>query len=112
LIYGSSPPWVNRRRAIPHEVYEIKDFTAKYYVTMRLGVEQDISFFGTPNPSTILKLVETADRFKEEIVKDIREGGISHHFELADDIRQKLVSRRTDNPKTSNNLDRTVSEGH
>lgn len=111
LIYGSSPPWVKRRRAIPHEVSEIKDFTAKYYVTMRLGVEQDISFFGTPNPSTILKLVETADRFKEEIVKDIREGGISHHFELADDIRQKLVSRLSANPKRSKELDRFVSEG-
>ena len=111
LIYGSSPPWVKRRRAIPNEVSEIKDFTAKYYVTMRLGVEQDISFFGTPNPSTILKLVETADRFKEEIVKDIREGGISHHFELADDIRQKLVSRLSANPKRSKELDRFVSEG-
>ncbi len=106
LIYGSSPPWVKRRRAIPHEVSEIKDFTAKYYVTMRLGVEQDISFFGTPNPSTILKLVETADHFKEEMVKDIREGGISHHFELADDIRQKLVSRLSANPKRSKELDR------
>ena len=28
---------------------------------MRLALEQDITFFGTPNPSTILKLVETAE---------------------------------------------------
>src|SRR5437870_13563368 len=79
---------------------------------MRLGVEQDISFFGTPNPSTIQKLDETADRFKEEIVKDIREGGISRHFELVDNMRQKLVTRLSAKPKRSKERDRFVSEGH
>ena len=74
LIYQSSPLWIQNAFAVPYEVAEVKDFAAKYYVIMRLAVEQEISFFGTPNPSTILRLVETADQYKEEIIRDIRDG--------------------------------------
>ena len=43
-----------RRHARP----EIKDFEAKYYTAMRVGLEHNVTFLGTPNPSTILRLVD------------------------------------------------------
>jgi GH3 auxin-responsive promoter len=92
LIYQSSPRWIQNAYLVPHLVSEIKDFEAKYYVIMRLALEQEISFFGTPNPSTILRLVETADRCKEEIIKDIREGTITSRWHISNEIRDKLTS--------------------
>ncbi|HET9917895.1 MAG TPA: GH3 auxin-responsive promoter family protein, partial [Candidatus Binatia bacterium] len=57
LIYQSSPRWIQNAFALPYEIAEVKDFAAKYYLIMRLALEQPISFLGTPNPSTILRLV-------------------------------------------------------
>jgi hypothetical protein len=51
LIYQSSPRWIQNAYVVPYEVSQIKDFEAKYYVIMRLALEHQISFFGTPNPT-------------------------------------------------------------
>jgi hypothetical protein len=92
LIYRSSPHWVRNAFVVPRAVSEIKDFDAKYYVIMRLALEHEISFLATPNPSTILKLVESADRCKDEMIKDIRDGTISGRWDLAASIRSRLLS--------------------
>ena len=93
LIYRSSPRWIQNAYAVPYEVSEIKDFEAKYYLIMRLALEQDISFFGTPNPSTILKLVQSASQNKYDIIKDIHDGTITSRFDLSAQLRASLASR-------------------
>ncbi len=108
LIYRASPNWIKRALAAPEEVSEIKDFTAKYYVIMRLAVEQNIAFLGTPNPSTILKLVETADGFKEEIIKDVHDGTISDKFEISKEIRRALSARLSANRERAAELEKFI----
>lgn len=108
LIYRSSPLWIQNAFAVPYEVAEVKDFAAKYYVIMRLAIEQEISFFGTPNPSTILRLVETADQYKEEVIRDIRDGVINPRWSLPATIRQALESRLKKNPARAAELERLV----
>src|SRR5262245_16440948 len=44
LIYQSSPSWIQNAYASPYAIAEVKDFEAKYYLTMRLGLERDITF--------------------------------------------------------------------
>jgi GH3 auxin-responsive promoter len=109
LIYQSSPRWIQNAYVIPYLVSEIKDFDAKYYVIMRLAVEQEISFFGTPNPSTILRLVETADRCKEEIIRDIREGTIARRWNISNEIRGKLASGLSKNIARGRQLEALAS---
>jgi len=36
LIYQSSPSWIQNAYATPYDIAEVKDFEAKYYLTMRL----------------------------------------------------------------------------
>ena len=110
LIYQSSPLWIQNACATPYEVAQVKDFTAKYYVLMRLAIEQEISFVGTPNPSTILRLVETAEQNKAAIIRDIRDGTISANCHLPPTIRKSLESRLMKNPHRAAQLDRLV--GH
>jgi GH3 auxin-responsive promoter len=93
LIYRSSPRWIQNAYAAPYLISEIKDFEAKYYLIMRLALEQDISFFGTPNPSTILKLVQSASQNKYDIIKDIHDGTITSRFDLSAQVRASLASR-------------------
>ncbi len=93
LIYRSSPRWIQNAYAAPYVICEIKDFEAKYYLIMRLALEQDISFFGTPNPSTILKLVQSASQNKYDIIKDIHDGTVTSRFDLSAQVRASLASR-------------------
>lgn len=93
LIFQSSPRWIKNAFAVPYEVAEIKDFNAKYYVIMRLALEYEISFFATPNPSTILRLAESADRHKDEIIKDIRDGTLTARCDVPMEIRRALQPR-------------------
>ncbi|HEX7228041.1 MAG TPA: GH3 auxin-responsive promoter family protein, partial [Candidatus Binatia bacterium] len=93
LIYRSSPRWIQNAYAVPYEVAKVKDFEAKNYLIMRLALEQDISFFGTPNPSTILKLIQSASENKYDIIKDIYDGAITSRFDLSAQVRASLASR-------------------
>ena len=93
LIYQSSPRWIQNAFALPYEVAEVKDFAAKYYLIMRVALAQPISFLGTPNPSTILRLVEIADNNKSEIIRDIRDGTISERWHIPGAVRQKLAAQ-------------------
>lgn len=109
LIYQSSPRWIQNAFALPYEITEVKDFAAKYYLIMRLALEQRISFLGTPNPSTILRLVESADRAKAEVIRDIRDGTIAAGCNLGSSIRQTLQSRLKKNPDRAAELERMVN---
>jgi hypothetical protein len=105
LIYESSPRWLQKLFVVPYEASQIKDSAAKYYIIMRLALEHEISFFATPNPSTILKLVETADLYKAEIIKDIRDGTIGAQWELPEAIRHRLVSKLFKNKMRARQLE-------
>lgn len=109
LIYQSSPAWIKRAHALPYDIAEIKDFQAKYYVAMRLAIEQDVTFLGTPNPSTILRLVETADRYRDEIVKDVNDGSLSNRFELAPNIRAALSKNLSPNRRRAQELEKSLA---
>ena len=108
LIYRSSPRWIQNAYAVPYEVAEIKDFEARYYLIMRLALEQDISFFGTPNPSTILKLIQSASRNKYDIIKDIHDGTITSRFDLSAQMRASLASRLAKNLPRARRLESLI----
>ena len=108
LIYQSSPSWIQNAYAVPYEVSDVKDFEAKYYLIMRLALEQDISFFGTPNPSTILKLVESASRNKDDIIKDIADGTIASGFDFPAELRASLLRRLGKNPTRARRLESLI----
>jgi hypothetical protein len=108
LIYQSSPSWIQNAYAVPYEIAEIKDFEAKYYLTMRLALEHDITFFGTPNPSTILKLVDSVNRNKHEIIKDICDGTIAPLCNLPPEMRAVLAGRLRKNPARARRLESLI----
>lgn len=108
LIYQSSPSWIQNAFALPYEISQVKDFEAKYYLTMRLALECDITFFGTPNPSTILKLVESVNQNKHEIIKDIRDGTITPHCNLPPEMRPAIAGRLKKNPTRARRLESLI----
>ncbi|MFH0725192.1 MAG: GH3 auxin-responsive promoter family protein [Pseudomonadota bacterium] len=89
-IYRELPGVIRRLYAVPYCVFEIPDYTAKYYTIMRLSLEQNVSMLCTANPSTILKMCEKADELSEEIICDIRNGSLSQKMDIPVAIRRQL----------------------
>lgn len=68
-------PWLMRKKhVLPYGVSLIADYDTRYFVTMRLALAHDVSSLGTPNPSTLIRLAETASSRAEEIVRAIHDG--------------------------------------
>lgn len=118
LPYGSASglalttaPWLLKRQlAIPDAVLAIKDYEAKYYLTMRLALEHRLSFIVTPNPSTLIRLAETADTRKEEIIRDIRDGTLSGSQDIRPNIRECLKGLLRPNSRRAHELARFAEQ--
>lgn len=102
--------WVIRRRyAVPYSVFTIVDFDAKYYAIMRFAIERRLSLIATPNPSTILRLVTTADNRRDQLIKDVHDGTIAKELDISSEIRQQVSSLLKPNPKRARELERIVT---
>lgn len=85
------PSFIRERFVTPPEVYEIKDYTARYYTLMRLAIAHSVTYIVAPNPSTILEFVHNAEEYFDEYISDIENGTLSDKFDIADDIRAALA---------------------
>jgi hypothetical protein len=68
-------PWLLRRQqAVPYGVCLIRDPDTRYFVTMRLALARAVSSIGTPNPTSLIRLAETAALNSEAMVRAIHDG--------------------------------------
>ena len=93
------PSFIRERFVTPPCVYEIKDYTARYYTIMRLAIAHDVSYFVAPNPSTVLELVHNSEEYFDDYITDIENGTLSEKFAIADDIRKELEPMLKADPK-------------
>lgn len=92
-IYRNAAWMMRRRYAVPYPVFGIRHYEAKYYAIMRFAIEQQLSLIGTPNPSTILRLVDTANTHAQRLIRDIHDGTISEGADIEPELRADLAAR-------------------
>ena len=98
------PGFVKALYSNPQCVYSIADYNARYYVLMRMGIEQDITLIVTANPSTIVELQNNVNRFYDEYVDDIEKGTLSEKVVIDPEIRKELEACLKPNPKRAAHL--------
>ncbi len=111
-VYGSvsgvtqrdCPGFVKKLYSNPQCVYSIADYTARYYVLMRMGIEQDITLIVTANPSTIVELQNNVNRYYDEYVNDIEHGTLKADLDIDPEIRKELEACLKPNPKRAAEL--------
>ena len=108
-IYQNAAWAIRRSYALPYAVFSIADYDAKYYAIMRLALEHDISLLITPNPSTMMRLVTTADGRHEQIIRDIHDGTIDRELDIAPELRRELLRRLKPNPRRAYELEQIVT---
>ncbi|MBN1872194.1 MAG: GH3 auxin-responsive promoter family protein [Candidatus Omnitrophica bacterium] len=108
--YKNMPEAVKNIYALPYEVFEIKDYDAKYYCILRLAVEQNVTVIAALNPSTILLLCQRLERIKDRIIEDIQEGSLDNELSIRYDIRKKIEKILHPNPKRADELRRLMEK--
>ena len=104
-IYKNMPGIVRRAYSIPYEVFEIEDYQAKYYTIMRISLEHDVHFMATANPSSILQLMDKANAYSEELIRDIRDGTLSKSQSMEARIRQSVEKKLKPNAERARQLE-------
>ncbi len=74
LIYKNLPRIMRSSYVLPFIVSDIQSYDLRYYVMARLAFEKDISFICTPNPTTLIRIVEIGIQYQEEIIRSIQNG--------------------------------------
>ena len=108
-IYQNASRALRYHYAVPYEVFAIKDFDAKYYAIMRFAISQRVSLLATPNPSTILRLVNAANTQREQLVRDVWDGTLSEDAEIPLETRRALRPHLKPNPARAKELERLAS---
>ncbi len=108
--YRHMPHFVSKHYALPYEVFCIKDYEARYYTILRIGMEADVTNVATMNPLTILVLCKKIEKYAGDIIEDIRNGTLSASLDIDADIRKTLERGLRPNPARAGELERLLIE--
>jgi hypothetical protein len=93
-LYESLPASVQARFVVPPEVSSIHDYELKYLVILRLALAAaDITYLGSPNPSTFLRLLDILHDRRDLLVHSLRTGSLEG-LEGLDAVTRDVVLRR------------------
>lgn len=98
VSFTNCPPFVQKVYSSPAEVFEIKDYRARYYTIMRFGMEYNSTVLITANPSTIIEMQNNVNEFYDEYVRDIEQGTLNESLDIPAHVREALKSRLKPNP--------------
>lgn len=98
------PGFVKKLYTNPFCAYEIKDYTARYYVIMRMGIEHNVTLSVTANPSTVIEMQNVVDKYYDMMCDDIEKGTISEQFNVPAAIRKECLEGLKPNPERAQEL--------
>lgn len=108
VLYRTMPLPARRKYILPRSVFEIDDYSLKYYLILRLALmHQDLSYIACANPSTLLKLESLINEELVRYTDEIRSGQLRPVAELGDlppKLRRKLIRRTKPAPQRAERL--------
>lgn len=110
LLIKKIPSFIRNKYVLPEYLNDIPDYTARYYVIMRLGVATDVTLFATANPSTMLEFAKSAATHFAEFIEDVEKGTVSDKYDIPDEVREKLMHRIKPDPKRAAFLRKVLAE--
>jgi hypothetical protein len=93
-LYRSLPRLIQGRFVVPPEVSSIADYDLKYLVILRLALnEPAITYIGSPNPSTFLRLIGILNERREMLLRSLATGTFEPLDALEPPLRQAIADR-------------------
>ena len=98
------PKFVKDLSPYPFTIYEIEDYTARYYSIMRFGIEHNTTLIITANPSTIVEMQNNVNEYFDKYVEDIEKGTLNADINVPDHIRESFKPYMRPNPERAAEL--------
>jgi hypothetical protein len=105
-MYRGYPLPVRNSYAIPYEAFEIEDYDSEFYVLQRVALGCDVTFLCTANPTSILRLCETADEHADALLRDLSDGTLRADLDVASEIREAVLAQCPADPERAKRLER------
>ncbi len=106
------PALVRRFSALPAELARVTDLEQKYYLALRLALEQDIAAILIPNTEVLGLLAEGMERWADDLIGDIRAGTINRRYSLDPEVRGAVIPQLKPNPRRAAQLAERRGQGH
>ena len=104
-LYQSLPHAVQSRFVVPPEVARIADYDLKYLVILRLALaEPRVTYMGTPNPSTFLRLLDILNARRDLLLKSLHTGKLDGLDGLDGAVRDAIAARLQADPARAASL--------
>lgn len=98
-LYQSLPRAIQSRLVVPPVVSTIADYDLKYLVILRLALaEPDITYMGTPNPSTFLRLLDVLNTQRDLLADSVASGRFDATGQLSEPVRHEIAARLKPDP--------------
>lgn len=106
VSFTNCPAFVKVAYSSPAEVFEIKDYRARYYTIMRFGIEYNSTVLITANPSTIVEMQNNVNEFFDDYVRDIENGTLNENLDIPQHVRDcdEIKKRLKPNPARAQEL--------
>lgn len=104
VLQRDAPELIRQLYASVPEIFEIKDYTARYYTLMRICVEQYVTLVIMPNPTSVIEMQNTLLEHYDDICDDIEKGTITDKFDIPQEIRDSLLANVRPNPERAQEL--------
>ena len=92
MLYQRIPRAVRSAYAIPYIASEICNYDQRYFVATRLALAARVSYIGTPNPSTLIRLAETGASHAEQIIAAIHDGRLGIELPDQPEVAEQLAA--------------------
>jgi len=105
MLYQRIPRAVRSAYAIPYLASEIRNYDQRYFVAARLALAARVSYIGTPNPSTLIRLAETGASCAEQIIGAIHDGRLGIELPEQPDVAAQLEAGLSPDPARARDLE-------
>ncbi len=109
-MYKEMPSLVRSKYVFPIEAFEIENYDLKYKTFLRLLLNsEDVTYFGTANPSTLVKLIGVLNQDPESFLRDLHDGTFHGSSELSKNLRGIVEKRICADATLANRLAKSMA---
>lgn len=93
-LYQSMPKIIQSRFVLPPAISSITNYELKYLIMLRLAIaEPNITYAGSPNPSTFLRLLSILNEQRELLTQSLISGKLAEIDSLDESLKRQLEQK-------------------
>lgn len=113
LMTATQKKIVRLMYVVPPWVAEVTEPANRFYSIIRSSIAKDVSWITTANPSTVLKIIETAQQYSDLLIRDIADGTFTLPDGSTPPAVKNAVRPYRRNPKLAHKLAEDIRrDGH